>query len=52
MDRDHRELPICGQFVGIALDTSADEQVSVLLSEKEGVDQVLVEAPESRPALG
>ena len=52
VDRDHRELPICGQFVGIALDTSADEQVRVLLSEKEGVDQVVVEAPESRPALG
>ena len=52
VDRDHRELPICGQFVGIALDTSADEQVRVLLSEKDGVDQVVVEAPESRPAVG
>ena len=50
VDRDHRELPICGQFVGIALDTSADEQVNVLLSEKDGVDRVVVEAPKSRPA--
>jgi pyrimidine operon attenuation protein/uracil phosphoribosyltransferase len=52
VDRDHRELPICGQFVGIALDTSADEQVNVLLSEKDGVDQVVVETPKSLPAVG
>ncbi len=52
VDRDHRELPIYGQFVGIALDTSADEQVNVLLSEKDGVDQVVIETPESRPAVG
>lgn len=43
VDRDHRELPICSQFVGIALDTSAEEQVNVLLSEKDGVDRVVVE---------
>jgi pyrimidine operon attenuation protein / uracil phosphoribosyltransferase len=52
VDRDHRELPICGQFVGIALDTSADELVNVLLSEKDGVDQVVVETPKSLPAVG
>jgi pyrimidine operon attenuation protein/uracil phosphoribosyltransferase len=51
VDRDHRELPICGQFVGIALDTSADEQVNVLLSEKDGVDRVMVETPKSRPVV-
>jgi len=45
VDRDHRELPICGQFVGIALDTSAEEQVNVLLCEKDGVDKVVVEGP-------
>lgn len=43
VDRDHRELPICSQFVGIALDTSTEEQVNVLLSEKDGEDKVVVE---------
>lgn len=52
VDRDHRELPICAQFVGIALDTSADEQVNVLLSEKDGVDKVVIETLESGPAVG
>jgi len=45
VDRDHRELPICSQFVGMAVDTSAEEQVNVLLSEKDGVDRVVVETP-------
>ncbi len=45
VDRDHRELPICSQFVGIALDTKAEEQVNVLLSEKDGYDRVVVEGP-------
>jgi pyrimidine operon attenuation protein/uracil phosphoribosyltransferase len=45
VDRDHRELPISGQFVGMAVDTSEDEQVNVLLSEKDGVDLVVVETP-------
>jgi pyrimidine operon attenuation protein/uracil phosphoribosyltransferase len=46
VDRDHRELPICGQFVGISLDTKAEEQVNVLFLEKDGVDQVLIETPQ------
>lgn len=45
VDRDHRELPICGQFVGFALETQAEEQVNVLLSEKDGVDRIVVESP-------
>jgi pyrimidine operon attenuation protein/uracil phosphoribosyltransferase len=45
VDRDHRELPICGQFVGRAVETLAEEQVNVLLSEKDGVDRVIVETP-------
>lgn len=45
VDRDHRELPICGQFIGIKLDTLAEEQVNVLLSEKDGTDQVVIEGP-------
>ena len=47
VDRDHRELPICCQFVGIAPDTSAEEQVNVLLSEKDGVDRVVIEKMKS-----
>jgi pyrimidine operon attenuation protein / uracil phosphoribosyltransferase len=47
VDRDHRELPICSQFVGIDLDTSAEEKVNVLLREKDGVDRVVVEGPKS-----
>jgi pyrimidine operon attenuation protein/uracil phosphoribosyltransferase len=46
VDRDHRELPIFGQFIGIKLDTLAEEQVNVLLSEKDGVDRVVLESPE------
>jgi pyrimidine operon attenuation protein/uracil phosphoribosyltransferase len=45
VDRDHRELPICSQFVGIALETSPEEQVNVLLAEKDGVDKVIIEGP-------
>jgi len=48
VDRGHRELPICGQFIGITLDTVSEEQVNVLLAEKDGIDQVVVEA--SQPA--
>jgi pyrimidine operon attenuation protein / uracil phosphoribosyltransferase len=45
VDRDHRELPICGQFIGFKVDTLAEEQVNVLLSEKDGMDQVVLETP-------
>jgi pyrimidine operon attenuation protein/uracil phosphoribosyltransferase len=43
VDRGHRELPIYAQFVGLQLDTSSEEQVNVLFSEKDGVDQVVTE---------
>ena len=46
VDRDHRELPIYGLFVGMVVDTKAEEQVNVLLKEKDGVDRVVVELPE------
>ena len=48
VDRDHRELPICSQFVGIALETSPEEQVNVLLAEKDGVDKVVVEGSKEK----
>jgi pyrimidine operon attenuation protein / uracil phosphoribosyltransferase len=43
VDRGHRELPICGQFIGIQIETLVDEMVNVLLAEKDGVDRVVVE---------
>lgn len=43
VDRGHRELPICAQFVGLPLQTLADDQVDVLLVEKDGVDRVVIE---------
>jgi pyrimidine operon attenuation protein/uracil phosphoribosyltransferase len=42
VDRGHRELPICGQFVGIELKTLATEMVNVLLHEKDDADQIVV----------
>jgi len=51
VDRGHRELPICGQFIGIELKTRSDEQVNVLLKEKDGVDRVVIEqAAQARKA--
>lgn len=49
VDRGHRELPICGQFIGIQVETLVDEMVNVLLVEKDGVDQIVVE---SSPSAG
>ncbi|MBP8645968.1 MAG: bifunctional pyr operon transcriptional regulator/uracil phosphoribosyltransferase PyrR [Syntrophobacteraceae bacterium] len=47
VDRGHRELPICAQFVGVTLDTADEEQVHVLLVEKNGTDRVLIERSSS-----
>ncbi|MGD9506528.1 MAG: bifunctional pyr operon transcriptional regulator/uracil phosphoribosyltransferase PyrR [Syntrophobacteraceae bacterium] len=43
VDRGHRELPICAQFVGLQMGTAQNEKVNVLLTEKDGLDQVVVE---------
>ena len=43
VDRGHRELPISAQFIGTVVQTQSDEQVDVLLTEKDGVDEVIVE---------
>lgn len=43
VDRGHRELPICGQFIGLELETLLEEQVNVLLTEKDGLDQVSID---------
>jgi pyrimidine operon attenuation protein/uracil phosphoribosyltransferase len=43
VDRGHRELPIKADFVGKNLPTSASQSVKVHLTERDGVDEVLIE---------
>jgi pyrimidine operon attenuation protein / uracil phosphoribosyltransferase len=45
VDRGHRELPIRADYVGKNVPTSHEETVRVLLSEVDGRDAVLLEAP-------
>lgn len=45
VDRGHRELPICGQFIGMNQKTLPQEQVNVHLAETDGYDRVVVEIP-------
>jgi pyrimidine operon attenuation protein/uracil phosphoribosyltransferase len=42
VDRGHRELPIRPDFVGKNLPTAMTERVRVLLSQTDGVDQVVI----------
>jgi pyrimidine operon attenuation protein/uracil phosphoribosyltransferase len=42
VDRGHRELPIRADFVGKNIPTSTSQSVNVLLSEIDGVDDVLI----------
>lgn len=42
VDRGHRELPIRPDFVGKNLPTAKTERVKVLLSQSDGVDQVVI----------
>jgi pyrimidine operon attenuation protein/uracil phosphoribosyltransferase len=42
IDRGHRELPIRADFVGKNIPTSTSQSVKVLLTELDGVDDVLV----------
>jgi len=46
IDRGHRELPIRADFVGKNLPSSLWEDVSVHLTEKNGVDEVVIEPGE------
>jgi pyrimidine operon attenuation protein/uracil phosphoribosyltransferase len=46
IDRGHRELPIRADFVGKNLPTSVAERIYVKLAELDGVDEVLIDAPE------
>lgn len=43
IDRGHRELPIRADFVGKNLPSSLWEDVSVKLTEKDGVDEVVID---------
>lgn len=43
IDRGHRELPIRADFVGKNLPSSLWEAVSVTLTEKDGMDEVVIE---------
>jgi len=42
IDRGHRELPICAQYVGRNVPTSRDERVEVRLVEESGKDEVVI----------
>jgi pyrimidine operon attenuation protein/uracil phosphoribosyltransferase len=52
VDRGHRELPIRADYVGKNLPTSTGERVRVLLEERDGHDEVLIEAPDPTTAAG
>jgi pyrimidine operon attenuation protein/uracil phosphoribosyltransferase len=43
VDRGRRELPIKPDFVGLSLQTSANEHVNVFLNEISGKDEVVLE---------
>jgi pyrimidine operon attenuation protein/uracil phosphoribosyltransferase len=43
VDRGHRELPICADYIGRTLETSRKDSVNVELKELAGVDQVVIE---------
>ncbi len=42
IDRDHRELPIMANYIGLYVPTSRDERVDVFLKEKDGRDEVVI----------
>jgi pyrimidine operon attenuation protein/uracil phosphoribosyltransferase len=43
VDRGHRELPICADYIGRVFETSRKDSVDVELKELTGVDQVVIE---------
>jgi len=46
VDRGHRELPIRADYVGKNVPTSASEIVAVMMTEKDGADEVLIQSVE------
>lgn len=45
IDRGHRELPICATYVGKKVITEKEEQVDVLLDERDGRECVILKRP-------
>ena len=45
VDRGHRELPIRADYVGKNLPTSLEEDVQVRVTEIDGTDAVVLDAP-------
>jgi pyrimidine operon attenuation protein/uracil phosphoribosyltransferase len=43
IDRGHRELPICADYVGKTLEVTQQDSVNVELKELAGIDQVVIE---------
>jgi len=42
IDRNHRELPIMANYVGLYVPTAKEERIDVFLSEKDGRDEVIL----------
>ena len=42
IDRDHRELPIMANYIGLYVPTAKSERVDVYLKEKDGKDEVVI----------
>ncbi len=42
VDRDHRELPIMANYVGLNVSTLREDRVDVFLKEKSGKDEVVI----------
>ncbi len=43
IDRGHRELPICADYIGKTLEISKQDSINVELKELAGVDEVVIE---------
>ena len=42
IDRDHRELPIMANYIGLYVPTAKSERVDVYLKEKDNKDEVVI----------
>jgi pyrimidine operon attenuation protein / uracil phosphoribosyltransferase len=42
VDRGHRELPICADFIGKRIESAKEEHVNVLVVERDGRDEVVL----------
>ena len=43
IDRGHRELPICADYIGKTIEVSKQDSINVELKELAGLDQVVIE---------